>query len=202
MGIPFRLLLPFSFIRIFRKEFSDLRALKKSKKLEKYIKTVDIPQITISSRRCLFWKNGKIRLNVGCGYIHINETQIENPINKGKAVLEVNFPINVLIGTAIIVEIKPVIAAAIPAICPTGSIANALKFPNKKPIAKNCKPKKVNRIPISGFAEPLNNSTYNKEILKKKTSAIVTNFSIPNFKTSVPFKKVEVPIAIAKPAKI
>ena len=131
-----------------------------------------------------------------------NIPQIENPINKGNAVLEVNLPINVLIGTAIIVDINPVIAAPIPAICPTGSIAKALKFPNKKPIAKNCKPKKVSRIPIEGLSNPLNSTTYNKETPKKKNSAIVTNFSIPYFKTSVPFKKVEVPIAIAKPAKI
>lgn len=63
----------------------------------------------------------------------------------------VYFPINVLIGTAIIVEINPVIAAPIPAICPIGCIAKALKFPNRNPIEKNCKKKNVNTIKISGF---------------------------------------------------
>jgi hypothetical protein len=32
-------------------------------------------------------------------------------------------------GTAMIVEIKPVTAAVIPAMCPTGSMAMARKFP-------------------------------------------------------------------------
>jgi hypothetical protein len=35
---------------------------------------------------------------------------------------EINRPIKILMGTAMIVEIKPVTAAAIPAMCPTGSI--------------------------------------------------------------------------------
>ena len=55
----------------------------------------------------------------------------------GSAVNVTNFPITILMGTAISVEIKPVIAAPIPAICPTGSIAIALKFPNKNPKQKN-----------------------------------------------------------------
>ena len=42
--------------------------------------------------------------------------QIENPINIGSTVIVTNFPIKTLIGTAISVEIKPVIAAPIPAI--------------------------------------------------------------------------------------
>ena len=74
-----------------------------------------------------------------------------NPIKRGKAVFVTDFPINVLIGTAIMVEINPVIAEATPAICPTGSMARALKFPNRKPIAKNCNPKNVNRMVILGL---------------------------------------------------
>lgn len=50
---------------------------------------------------------------------------------------ETYLPINMLIGTAIKVEIKPVIAEAIPAICPTGCMTIDRKFPNKKPKAKN-----------------------------------------------------------------
>ena len=62
---------------------------------------------------------------------------IEKPINRGSAVSETKRPMKMLIGTAIKVEMNPVIAAAIPAICPTGSIASARKFPKRKPIAKN-----------------------------------------------------------------
>ena len=62
--------------------------------------------------------------------------QTKNPKKRGKAVPKTNLPIKVLIGTAIIVEINPVIAAPIPAICPIGCIARALKFPNRKPIEK------------------------------------------------------------------
>jgi hypothetical protein len=50
---------------------------------------------------------------------------------------EINRPIKILMGTAMIVEIKPVTAAAIPAMCPTGSIW-LVNF-QRKPILKNCK---------------------------------------------------------------
>ena len=59
----------------------------------------------------------------------------------------------VAIGTAIIVEAKPLIAAPTPAICPTGCMAKALKFPNKNPIAKNCKAQKLKNIVMFGFVE-------------------------------------------------
>ena len=61
----------------------------------------------------------------------------KNTINKGSTVSEIYLPIKTLMDTAIRVEIKPVIAEAIPAICPTGCIAMALKLPNKKPMVKN-----------------------------------------------------------------
>lgn len=47
--------------------------------------------------------------------MEINE-QIENPMKIGSTVSFTNFPITILIGTAISVEIKPVIAAPMPAI--------------------------------------------------------------------------------------
>jgi len=42
--------------------------------------------------------------------------QNRNPINSGRAVFETNLPIKVLMGTAMSVEINPVIAEPIPAI--------------------------------------------------------------------------------------
>ena len=75
----------------------------------------------------------------------------KNPINKGSTVSEIYLPIKTLMDTAIKVEIKPVIAEAIPAIWPTGCIAIALKFPNKKPIAKNWRAKNNNNTSIEGF---------------------------------------------------
>ena len=71
--------------------------------------------------------------------------QQAKPINNGRVDVTTKRPIKVLIGTAIIVEIKPVIAAAIPAIWPTGSMARALMFPKRKPIKKNCKPNEPRR---------------------------------------------------------
>ena len=71
--------------------------------------------------------------------------QQAKPTNRGRVDEAIKRPIKVLIGTAIIVDIKPVIAAAIPAIWPTGSMARALIFPKRKPIKKNCKPKKPRR---------------------------------------------------------
>ena len=76
--------------------------------------------------------------------IEIPEQQAK-PTKRGRVDVAIKRPIKVLIGTAIIVDIKPVIAAAIPAICPTGSMARALIFPKRKPIKKNCKPKKPRR---------------------------------------------------------
>ena len=67
--------------------------------------------------------------------------QIKKPTNRGKAVLVIYAPIHVAIGTAIIVEVNPLIAAPIPAIWPIGSIANALVFPKRNPMEKNCNPK-------------------------------------------------------------
>ena len=81
-----------------------------------------------------------------------NKLQTKNPTNRGSAVEVTKRPIKVLIGTAIIVEINPVIAAPIPAICPTGCIANARRFPNKNPIEKNCSAKKINNTTILGFS--------------------------------------------------
>ena len=75
----------------------------------------------------------------------------KKPINKGSVVSNTKRPIYVLIGTAIRVAINPVIAAPIPAICPIGSMASALKFPNKKPMAKNCAAKNNNNHTMSGL---------------------------------------------------
>ena len=75
----------------------------------------------------------------------------KNPINKGSTVSEIYLPIKTLMDTAIRVEIKPVIAEAIPAICPTGCIAIALKLPNKKPMVKNWAAKNNNNTSIDGF---------------------------------------------------
>ncbi len=63
--------------------------------------------------------------------------QPKNPEKSGSAVSDIYLPIKVLIGTAIKVEINPVIAAAIPAICPTGSMDKARKFPKRKLIVGN-----------------------------------------------------------------
>ena len=71
----------------------------------------------------------------------------------GRTDVVTNCPINALIGTPIIVAMNPVIAAPIPAICPTGSIARALKFPNKKPTAKNCKAKKISATGNEGLPD-------------------------------------------------
>ena len=60
---------------------------------------------------------------------------------------------------AIIVDINPVMAAPIPAIWPIGSIAMALRFPNKKPRVKNCMAKKVINIHKLGFWEFQNKPT-------------------------------------------
>ena len=66
----------------------------------------------------------------------------EKPINSGNTDVLTKLPIKCAIGTANTVERKPLIAAPTPAICPKGCIANARKFPNKNPTAKNCAAKK------------------------------------------------------------
>ena len=97
--------------------------------------------------------------------IESNE-QIEKPTNIGSAVSFTYLPIRVLIGTDIKVEINPVIAAPIPAICPIGSMAKALRFPKRNPIAKNCNPKNSNRISMEGFPLFANKMRYKMEMPK------------------------------------
>ena len=72
--------------------------------------------------------------------------QIKKPTNRGKAVLVIYAPIHVAIGTAIIVEVNPLIAAPIPAIWPNGCIANDLTLPKRNPTEKNWTAKKQIRI--------------------------------------------------------
>jgi hypothetical protein len=65
---------------------------------------------------------------------------IEKPTNNGNA--QIKRPM--LIGTAMIVEM-PVTAAAIPAMCPTGSIAIARKLPKKKTYTEKLHCKKTTK---------------------------------------------------------
>ncbi len=123
-------------------------------------------------------------------------------MNKGRAEEATNRPIKVLIGTAIMVEMNPVMAAAIPAIWPKGSMASARRFPKRKPIAKNCKAKKASRTSTPGFSLPKKKITYSNEIIKKAIRAMVISRSIPNFTTKVPFRNMAVPMAMASPAKM
>ena len=60
-------------------------------------------------------------------------------------------PIKVAMGTAIMVETNPLIAAPIPAICPNGCMAKDLTLPKRNPTEKNWTAKKQIRIKISGF---------------------------------------------------
>ena len=61
----------------------------------------------------------------------------EKPVAIGINVPSYICPINVPIVMDIIDETQPVIAAAIPAICPIGSIASAFRFPKVNPKQKN-----------------------------------------------------------------
>ena len=63
--------------------------------------------------------------------------QIKNPTKMGSAVVLMNLPIIMAIGTAINVDKKPDKAAPIPATRPTGSIVSALIFPKINPRHKN-----------------------------------------------------------------
>ncbi len=50
-----------------------------------------------------------------------------------------------------IVEMNPVMAAPIPAMCPIGSIAIDRILPQIKPKHKNCNERNINSIVILGF---------------------------------------------------
>ena len=109
--------------------------------------------------------------------------KIENPINKGNTESVTKLPIQLAIGTAITVEMNPFIAAPIPAICPIGCIAKALKFPNRKPIAKNCIAKKPTNTIIPGLLPDQNNTTYKTEIIAYAIVAIYAIRHIPYLST-------------------
>ncbi len=123
-------------------------------------------------------------------------------MKSGSVVSSIKRPINVLMGTAISVEIRPVIAAPIPAMWPTGSIASALRFPNIKPIQKNCIAKNPISTYTGGCSILLNRITYNKDTARKPMSEPVTIFSIPKRTTKLALSKIAAPIADASPAKM
>lgn len=79
--------------------------------------------------------------------------QHKNPMKSGKTVVFINPPISIAIGTAIMVEIKPLTAAPMPAICPMGCMANARIFPKINPMDRNCSPKNNNKMYMLGFLE-------------------------------------------------
>ena len=81
------------------------------------------------------------------------------PRNSGQTVVSIKAPIRVAMNTPITVEIKPLIAAPTPAICPIGCMARALRLPNKNPMAVNCRPKKTSNIHKGGFTLFINNNT-------------------------------------------
>ena len=64
----------------------------------------------------------------------------------GINVLLYNWPIAVPITNAIIEETEPIIAAAIPATCPIGSIAIALVLPKINPKQKKINPANIRNI--------------------------------------------------------
>ena len=128
--------------------------------------------------------------------------QIAKPMNMGNTDFWIKLPTNAAMGMDNKVEIKPVIAAPIPAICPIGSMAMERKFPHIKPKQKNCKERNPINIATSGFPEFQNNSTYINATLLNMESAVKESLRIPNFNTRVPFKKVDKPMDTDKPAKI
>lgn len=99
-----------------------------------------------------------------------------------------------------IVEMNPVIAAPIPAICPIGSIAIDRMFPQINPKHRNNNERNINKTVILGSFEPKNNKVYNKAIEVNATKAAKDKFRIPKRKTKVPFIKVEKPTDSANPA--
>lgn len=104
------------------------------------------------------------------------------------------------IGIERMVEMNPVIAAPIPAICPIGSIAMDLIFPQINPKHKNNSERNINKTVMLGSLEPKNNKVYNKAIEVNATKAANDKFRIPKRSTKVPFIKVENPTESANPA--
>ena len=60
--------------------------------------------------------------------------QREKPVTRGRTVPLKALAIRIPRGIEINEESEPIIAAPTPAICPSGSMARAFRFPNKNPI--------------------------------------------------------------------
>jgi hypothetical protein len=127
---------------------------------------------------------------------------VAKPTNKGHTVSITKLPTYKEIGIDKIVEIKPVIAAPMPAICPIGCIAIERILPQTNPKQKNNDAKKKSKIGKLGLSFPKNNTTYVAATKVKSINAYKANFRIPKRNTNVPFKNVEKPMEIANPAKI
>ncbi len=67
---------------------------------------------------------------------------------------------------------------------------------------KNCRLKNNIKIYTGGFTFPKKIKTYANEIIENNAKKKGTNLFIPNFKTTVPFIKVENPTEAAKAANM
>lgn len=116
----------------------------------------------------------------------------------GRTAVLTEFPIKVAMGTAMTVEIKPLIAAPIPAMDPKRCMASDLIFPERKPMGQNWKIKNIIKIVMLGFLSPECKTVYNVETISERIINVMTNFFIPNLTTSIPLVNVAKPTDSAK----
>jgi len=64
-------------------------------------------------------------------------------------------------------------------------MANDRKFPNKNPIAVNCRAKNITNMDKSGFIPDENIRTYKRDIMEKQTAAVKAIRLIPKRITNV-----------------
>ena len=130
-----------------------------------------------------------------------NKPQTPKPAKSAQTESSIKLPTNIDIGIDKMVDMKPVMAAPIPAMWPIGSMAIDLIFPQIKPKQRNNKKRKVNNTPKPGSSEFQNTKLYPKARVVNITKAKNDKFRIPKRNTKVPFISVEIPTENAKPAK-
>ena len=107
-------------------------------------------------------ENAWLLANKGLVLKIINNTteirpQTPKPAKSAQTESSIKLPTKIEIGIDKMVEIKPVMAAPIPAIWPIGSIAIDRIFPQINPKHKNCSERNSNKIVILGSLELRNN---------------------------------------------
>ena len=126
----------------------------------------------------------------------------KKPITTGVIVTLIKLPIDIAMTTEMTLLKKPMIAAPRPATCPSGTIANEFKLPNKIPTKKKLIKNRLTNNHNGGNPEKFKATTTNMtDMMTLPDNAKIHSFRMPRRITSAPLTNEAKPIEKAKIAK-